>query len=223
MSTVPALSISWSFSAQAGIAADLVDAAELDATFAGIESWGESVKAALDYLLRSDGTMVDEIVRYRNLHPEVKALLGAPGPEGPQGEQGEPGEPGEPGEQGIPGENGSDGDTGPQGPTGPSGSTIISYSGEIAEAENKDYTIELYAPVAGTINRFTTKTASGTLTAKLQINGVDVTGSSQSVTSTIGAGTCTAANVVAAGDKITMVLSSVDSPVDFDFSIKVTT
>ncbi len=72
------------------------------------------------------------------------------------------------------------------------------------------------APVAGNITRFfvTVITAStGATTAKLQINGVDVTGSSVSIANTDATGAtftgiCTAANTIVAGDKLTLVLGA---------------
>ncbi len=117
---------------------------------------------------------------------------------------------------------GPTGATGSTGATGPAGSTIASYSGEIADAEDRTYTIDLYCPVGGTINLLTTKTSSGTCTAKLKINATDVTGSSHSVTSSEAAGTCTADNVFVVGDTISLVISSSSSPTDLAFSIKIT-
>jgi hypothetical protein len=87
---------------------------------------------------------------------------------------------------------------------------------------NGTYTVELYAPAAGTINQLKTQLSAGTATVKLQIDGVDVTGSSSSATTSIVTGTCTAANTVSAGSKITMVVSAVSSAADLAFSIKVT-
>ncbi len=72
------------------------------------------------------------------------------------------------------------------------------------------------APAAGTIVKFMVTVivaSTGAATCKLQIAGVDVTGSSVSIANTDAAGTvftgtCTAANVVAAGNALTAVLSA---------------
>lgn len=65
------------------------------------------------------------------------------------------------------------------------------------------------------------KTTSGTLTLAIQINGTNVTSlSALSVTSTPQDVTATAAFTVAAGDRITMVITSASSPVGLEFTLK---
>ena len=67
------------------------------------------------------------------------------------------------------------------------------------------------------------RTASGTLTLAIQINGTNVTSlSGLSVTSTAQDVTATGANTVAAGDTVTAVITSVSSPADLRFSLKCT-
>jgi len=88
---------------------------------------------------------------------------------------------------------------------------------------NKTYVLRLKAKYAGTINEVSLKTASGTITAKLQIGGVDVTGCTGiSVTSTASLTSCTAANTFASGDTLTLITSSNSSAADLQWSVKVT-
>lgn len=87
----------------------------------------------------------------------------------------------------------------------------------------KTYTLRGKARYAGTINKVYLKTASGTITAKLQIAGVDVTSCTAiAVSSTPSDTTCTAANTFAAGDAITLVTSSNSSAADLVVSVDVT-
>lgn len=97
-----------------------------------------------------------------------------------------------------------------------------SYCGLIEEAEVKTYIIDLKVPVACTINELAGKTTSGTCTAKVQIDGVDVTGTSTAFSSTEASGTATAANSAAANTTISLVVTAASSPVDFAFTIKAT-
>jgi hypothetical protein len=65
------------------------------------------------------------------------------------------------------------------------------------------------------------KTSAGTLTLAVQINGTNVTGlSALSVTSTTQDVTATAANSVAVGDRVTVVLSGLSSAADLEFTLK---
>lgn len=87
----------------------------------------------------------------------------------------------------------------------------------------KTYTLRGKARYAGTINKVYLKTASGTITAKLQIAGVDVTSCTAiAVSSTPSDTTCTAANTFAVGDAITLVTSSNSSSADLVVSVDVT-
>jgi hypothetical protein len=73
-----------------------------------------------------------------------------------------------------------------------------------------------------TINRLKNlKTTSGTITASIQINGVDVTGlSGLSVTSTPQSPTASGANLISVDDRVTLVLSSNSSAVGFEFTME---
>lgn len=67
------------------------------------------------------------------------------------------------------------------------------------------------------------KTSSGSLTLKVQIGGVDVTGlTGLSVTTTAQDATASAANAVAAGDRVTVVISSSSSPAGLEFTLSAT-
>lgn len=87
---------------------------------------------------------------------------------------------------------------------------------------NGTTTIDLYADAACTINFLRTQMSAGTATVSLAINGVAVTGSSVSATTSIVLGTCTAANAVAIGDKITIIVASVASAADLSWTMGVT-
>lgn len=80
------------------------------------------------------------------------------------------------------------------------------------------------ASFAGTINQIRgLKTASGTCTVAIQINGVNVTGlSGLSVTSTPQDASASAANTFAAGDRITAVITSNSTGIDLEFTLKYT-
>lgn len=96
-------------------------------------------------------------------------------------------------------------------------------TGFIETGSDKTYVLDAYAAYAYTINTLKIKTASGTATAALKINGTNVTGiSAVSISSTIATGTASAANSVAVGDRVTLVLSSSSSPTDIEFTEKVT-
>jgi len=85
------------------------------------------------------------------------------------------------------------------------------------------YTLELYAQYAYTINELKIISELGTCTAAVKINGTDVTGiSAVSVSATIATGTASAANTVAIGDKITMVISSPSTLDNLQASLKTT-
>jgi len=85
-------------------------------------------------------------------------------------------------------------------------------------------TLTAKAAFAFTINQIRgLKTSSGTLTLKVQIGGVDVTSlTGLSVTTTPQDVTATGANSVAAGDRITIVISSSSSPANLEFTLKAT-
>lgn len=100
---------------------------------------------------------------------------------------------------------------------------VSSYSGMIESPTDKSFTLDLYAASAATINSLKVITVSGTCTVAVKINGTSVTGiSAVSASSTIATGTASAANTVAVGDKITLVVSSNSSAADLQFTVKYT-
>ena len=98
---------------------------------------------------------------------------------------------------------------------------VVSISGHIFTAANKTYVLQLKSPVAWTINELAAKTASGTCTAKLQIETTDVTGiTALAVSSTEDSDTATAANSVTAGNTVNLVISSNSTALDLVFTVK---
>lgn len=103
------------------------------------------------------------------------------------------------------------------------GLKVEQIDGMIESPSNKTYILRLNAKYAGTINEVSLKTASGTITAKLQKDGVDVTSCTGiSVSSSESTTTCTGANSIAAGETVTLVTSSNSSAADLQFSVKIT-
>lgn len=99
----------------------------------------------------------------------------------------------------------------------------ISLEDANTSISSKTYVIELYAAYPYNINQLKIKSASGTCTAALKINGTNVTGiSAVSVSSTIATGTASGANSVSVGDTVTLVISSTSSLADLQASIKTT-
>ena len=88
---------------------------------------------------------------------------------------------------------------------------------------NNTYTIVLYAEYGFTINELKIISGSGTCTAAVKIGSTAVTGlSAVSVSSTVATGTATAANTVAAGNLVTLVLSSTSSLNNLQWTLKTT-
>lgn len=77
-----------------------------------------------------------------------------------------------------------------------------------------------YAPYPFTINSLVRKTESGSVQASVQINGTNVTGlAALTADSTERTTNATAANTVAVGDTVTMVLASPSSPVNLSMTL----
>ena len=87
---------------------------------------------------------------------------------------------------------------------------------------NDTITLIAYSLYAFTINQlFALSTVSGTINITVKINGTDVTGlTSLTASSSSASPLATAANTVAVGDKITLVLASNSSAVDLEFVMK---
>ena len=100
---------------------------------------------------------------------------------------------------------------------------VDGIQGHIETAANKSYVLDLKAPYGYTVNALAAKTASGTCTAKLTIDGVDVTGiSALSVTSTEASATASAANTVAVDTTLALVVSANATALDLTFTVKIT-
>ena len=100
---------------------------------------------------------------------------------------------------------------------------VEQISGHIETVADKTYVLDLKAPYGYTINSLAAKTVSGTCTAKLTVDGVDVTGiTALAVSSTEDFDDATAANSVAVGNTLALVISSNSAALDLDFSVKYT-
>lgn len=86
------------------------------------------------------------------------------------------------------------------------------------------YALTSYAPYPFIINGINQiATTSGTITVAIKINGTNVTGlSALAVTSSPANYTASAANVVAAGDRVTVVTSSTSSALNLELSLAIT-
>jgi hypothetical protein len=86
------------------------------------------------------------------------------------------------------------------------------------------YPLDTYAAFGYTVTDVKQiQTSSGTVTAALKINGTAITGlSSISVTSTPQNVAATGANVLSAGDALSLVFSSLSSPVNIQFTLVAT-
>lgn len=105
----------------------------------------------------------------------------------------------------------------------PAAANVEDINGHIVTPVNKTFTLVLDAKYARTIDALTVKTASGTCTVNLKIDGVDVTSlSAVAVTSSESTTAASGANSVAAGATVTLTISSVASAADLVFSIKTT-
>lgn len=94
-------------------------------------------------------------------------------------------------------------------------------SGLIEAPQAKTYVIDQSAAHGYTIDTLIIKSAAGTCTAKLTIEGVDVTGiSAVSVSSTEATGTASAANTVSTGDTVALVITSPSTVSDVSFTMK---
>ena len=93
------------------------------------------------------------------------------------------------------------------------------FAGRFATGGNDTQVIRLYAAYAGTISNFITQSASGTATYQLTINGVNVTGGANAVSSALVNNAPTAANVVAVGNLIAIVRSADATCVNGDWTV----
>lgn len=81
----------------------------------------------------------------------------------------------------------------------------------IEAPENKTYTVEQKVARACTITEVTTRCTTGTATVTITINGTNLGGSANSVSTTEQSQAHSTANAVAAGDTVAIVVSSTSS------------
>ena len=98
---------------------------------------------------------------------------------------------------------------------------VEQITGHIETAANKSYVLDQAAAYAYTINTLIIDASGGTCTAKLTIDGVDVTGiSAVSVSTTEATGTASAANSVAVGNTVALVISANSAALNVSFTMK---
>lgn len=98
---------------------------------------------------------------------------------------------------------------------------VETITGMIEVADDKTYILDQSARHAYSVENLYIKASSGTCTAKLVIESTDITGiTGVSVSSTEASATATAANSVAVGETLKLVISSNSSAEDVAFSIE---
>jgi hypothetical protein len=99
------------------------------------------------------------------------------------------------------------------------GVSNLPFGGFIESPQDKTYT--LFQPTETyTIQSLRIKSASGTCTVAIQVNGVAVTGlSAVAVTATSQLVNATALNAIPVNGRVTMVVSANSSTVDLEFTI----
>lgn len=100
---------------------------------------------------------------------------------------------------------------------------IETFNPFIITAANQTYVLDQSAAYAYTVNTVIVATSAGTATLDMKIGSTGITGcTSISVTSTPTTATCTAANVLAAGNQLNFVISSISSAVNLAATVKTT-
>jgi hypothetical protein len=95
-------------------------------------------------------------------------------------------------------------------------------SGFISSPANKLYRVAIKMAFAGTITETTTRSASGTCTATFSINGSNLGGTANSVSSSEQSQAHASANTFSAGDDVELTVSSNSSCTDMSFTIAYT-
>ena len=93
------------------------------------------------------------------------------------------------------------------------------FSGRFGVGANDTQVMVLTSWLAGTITNFSTQCASGTATYQLAIGAVNVTGGSNLVSSTLVSNIPAALNVIAVGDKISIIRTADAACVNADFAV----
>ncbi len=97
---------------------------------------------------------------------------------------------------------------------------ILSIAGHIDAPTAKAYSLECYAPTAGVLAYVRAKLSAGTCSIKLQIDGVDVTGSTLAVTTTLGVATFSALFTYTIGQRIDLVVSAPTGAANLSYTVK---
>jgi len=85
----------------------------------------------------------------------------------------------------------------------------FSFFVEIPALSDSSFTLMEYAPYACSVDYLFLKTDAGDIDVSIQINGTDVTGmDTVSATSTQSTFTATAANIVTAGNRVTVLMEN---------------
>lgn len=111
------------------------------------------------------------------------------------------------------------GQIGSSGGGGVSANQAVQWSGVIETVSNKTYRLILKAAFAVTWNEITVKTASGTCSVQATIDGTNMTGGSVNATSAEASSTITAANVMAVGQDLAIVITSNSTALDLQVSL----
>jgi hypothetical protein len=104
---------------------------------------------------------------------------------------------------------------------GPNTGSSIGFTWSfIGTGTARAYPLLLKAPFAFRITEVTSKCTSGTATATVSIDAVNLGGTANSVSSSEQSQTHSSANTVSAGQDVVVTLSSVTSPVDPIITVK---
>lgn len=106
--------------------------------------------------------------------------------------------------------------------TVPSFTQTASFSGIIKAPLNQDYRVWERVTFNGTVQRFTVKCSTGSLTAGLKINSTVVGNCSLPVSTSQVTSTTVSPNTMTAADTLVITVSSVTSPGDFSFTVDYT-
>ena len=93
------------------------------------------------------------------------------------------------------------------------------FGGRYSAGANDTQVWVLSSWLAGTITNFVTQSTSGTATYQLTINGTNVTGGSNAVSTTLVNNAPSALNILAVGDKLSIVRTADATCVNGDFSV----
>ena len=194
-----------------------IDEEALYAKVTGIEDWVQISAGA-----QAGATGLQGVTGSAGGPTGLQGPTGSQGLTGAQGNQGIQGNTGVQGIQGIEGETGPAG--GPQGVTGISGlKDTYSINGFIETAKNQKYILDQYAVDTYTIDLLAIQSWTGTVTAAIKIDDVDVTSlSAVSVSTVESVVSASGANSVSVGNTVSMTFSSNSNAQNIGFTLKIT-